>query len=264
MNYDKILAGMEAAALEAGRFCRSEQERLTQADVETKGKASLVTYVDKTAEQMIVKALHRLLPEAGFVTEEGTAGSTGESLVWFVDPLDGTTNYIHGLYPCSVSIGLAAEGEMVAGVVYELGRDELFAARQGSHTTMNGRDIRVSEVSRGEDALIATGFPYIHFEQVGRYLAAMEELMRETRGLRRMGSAAADLAWVAAGRFTAFFEHALNPWDVAAGALLVQQAGGKISDFSGGPDWLFGGEMVAAGTHYFPAFLTLIRHHMRS
>ncbi len=258
----KTGAAMEAIARQAGAYCLNEMKKIGRDDVEVKSKASLVSYVDKQSERMIVETLRRLFPGAGFVTEEGTAGNRGEPLIWYVDPLDGTTNYLHGLFPFSVSIALAEEGEIVAGVVYEAGRDELFSAVKGGTALLNGMPVRVSDCVRSEEALVATGFPYYDFERVDSYLAAMEELMMGTRGLRRMGSAAADLAWVAAGRFTAFFEHALHAWDVAAGAFLVQQAGGKVSDFNGGGNWLSGGEMVAAGARYYPEFLSLIRRHL--
>ena len=262
MNYQEICTRMAGIAREAGNFIRNERESLSLTDVETKSKASLVTYVDKTSERMIVQALRDLLPGSGFVTEEGTAGRAGEDRVWIIDPLDGTTNYIHGIFPYSVSIALMDKGELVAGVVYELGQDELFRAWKGSATFLNGKEIRVSESVHSVDTLIGTGFPYYDFDRVGDYIGAMKELMGKTRGLRRMGSAAVDLAYVAAGRFDAFFEHALHAWDVAAGALILRQAGGKVTDFNGGDNWLFGGEIVAAGANYLPEFYEIVHRYL--
>lgn len=262
MNYQEICTRMAGIAREAGNFIRNERESLSLTDVETKSKASLVTYVDKTSERMIVQALRDLLPGSGFVTEEGTAGRVGEDRVWIIDPLDGTTNYIHGIFPYSVSIALMDKGELVAGVVYELGQDELFRAWKGSAAFLNGKEIRVSESVHSVDTLIGTGFPYYDFDRVGDYIGAMKELMGKTRGLRRMGSAAVDLAYVAAGRFDAFFEHALHAWDVAAGALILRQAGGKVTDFNGGDNWLFGGEIVAAGANYFPEFYEIVHRYL--
>lgn len=258
-DYQHLCTRVQETARKAGTFIREERVKITATDVETKSKASLVTYVDKTAEAMIVDSLKRLLPDAGFVTEEGTAGNEGESLMWIVDPLDGTTNYIHGIYPNSVSIGLLENGKPTLGVVYELGLDEMFYAWKGSPAYLNGKTIRVRTAERPEDALVATGFPYYDFDRLNDYLGVLRQLMVSTRGIRRMGSAAVDLSYVAAGRFDGFFEHALHAWDVAAGAFILMQAGGMVSDFNGGDNWLFGGEIVAASRNYYPEFSAVIR-----
>ncbi len=262
MKYQEICLQVAGIAREAGNFIRIEREKVTRLDVETKSQASLVTYVDKTAEQMIVQALRGLLPGAGFVTEEGTAGQRGEKTVWIIDPLDGTTNYIHGIYPCSVSIALMEQGEIVVGVVYELGQNEMFTAWKGSAAFLNGKEIRVSESVHSVDTLIGTGFPYYDFDRIDNYIGALKELMGKTRGLRRMGSAAVDLSYVAAGRFDGFFEHALHAWDVAAGVLILRQAGGRVTDFNGDDNWLFGGEIVAASGNYFPEFFEIIHRYL--
>lgn len=262
MNYEFLCAQVREIALATGDFIRKERMGISHADIELKGTASLVTYVDKTAERMIVESLRKLLPEAGYVTEEGTAVSKGEELVWIIDPLDGTTNYLHGIFPASVSIGLVENGKPVMGVVYETGLDELFYAWRDSPAWMNGREIKVSLSSRSEDTLIATGFPYYDFERLEDYINVLRNLMKSTRGLRRMGSAAVDLCYVAAGRFDAFFEHALHAWDVAAGALIVRQAGGKVTDFNGGDNWLFGGEIIAASHHYFDEFFRIVHSNL--
>jgi len=250
-------------ARETGSFIRREREKVTSGDVEMKGiSTSLVTYVDKTAEAMIVEKLKRLMPESGFITEEGTASHSGEKFKWIVDPLDGTTNYIHGIAPHSVSIALMEQDELVAGVVYEVGQDEVFYAWKGGPALLNGREIGVATASRLEEALIGTGFPYYDFERIDGYLDAMKYLMEHTRGLRRLGSAAVDLAYVAAGRYNGFFEHALHAWDVAAGVFILKQAGGNVTDFNGGDNWLFGGEIVAAGKHIFEEFYPVIHQHL--
>lgn len=258
IDYQHLCTRVQDIAHKAGSFIREERMKITATDVETKSKASLVTYVDKTAEAMIVDALQKLQPGAGFVTEEGTAGNEGESLMWIVDPLDGTTNYIHGVYPNSVSIGLLEDGNPVLGVVYELGLSEMFYAWKGSPAYLNGKTIRVRTVEQPEDALVATGFPYYDFDRLDDYLGVLRHLMVTTRGIRRMGSAAVDLSYVAAGRFDGFFEHALHAWDVAAGAFILMQAGGTVSDFNGGANWLFGGEIVAASRKYYPEFFSVI------
>ncbi len=258
MDYQRICENVQQIARNTGVFIRGERLKISAGDVETKSAASFVTYVDKTAEKMIVSALKELLPAAGFVTEEGTAGNAGEKYIWIIDPLDGTTNYIHGIFPSSVSIGLIENGTPVMGVVYEIGLDELFYAWKESPAYLNGREINVSISSRSEDALIGTGFPYYDFDRLENYIDVLRHLMKTTRGLRRMGSAAVDLCYVASGRFDAFFEHALHAWDVAAGAFILQQAGGRVTDFNGGNDWLFGGEIIAASSNYFPDFYGVV------
>jgi myo-inositol-1(or 4)-monophosphatase len=262
MNYGELCLKVMEIAREAGNFIRDERKKIKNTDIETKSAASFVTYVDKNSEISIVNALTKLLPGSGFHTEEGTATSHGENYLWLIDPLDGTTNYLHGLAPYSVSIGLREGNEMVLGVVYEIGLDEMFYAWKGSPAYLNGTQIKVSEASKPEDTLIGTGFPYYDFERVDNYIEVMKELMKSTRGLRRFGSAAADLSYVAAGRFNAFFEHALHAWDVAAGAFILQQAGGKVTDFNGGDNWLFGGQLVAAAKNFFDPFFSIVNKHL--
>ncbi|MBN1820522.1 MAG: inositol monophosphatase [Prolixibacteraceae bacterium] len=262
MDYKNICFEVRGIAYQAGEFIRNERLKLSAKDVVTKSTASFVTYVDKTSEQFIVKELSKLLPEAGFITEEETVKTEKEKLMWVIDPLDGTTNYIHGISPHSVSIALMENDEPVIGVVYEIGLDEMFYAWKGSWAYLNDKVIKVSESSKHEDTLIATGFPYYDFDKIENYIDVLRFLMRNTRGLRRMGSAAVDLAYVAAGRFDAFYEHALHAWDVAAGVLIVQQAGGKVTDFNGGENWLFGGEIIAANKNYFNAFYKIVNQHL--
>ncbi len=264
MDYKGLCFQVQEIARLAGNFIRNEREKITSADVELKSAASLVTYVDKNAEKQIVGALARLIPEAGFVAEEGTATANNEKFKWFVDPLDGTTNYIHGVPAYSVSIGLSEGNELILGVVYDVPHDEMFYAWKGSPAYSNGKEIKVSTAKKTEDSLIATGFPYYNFEKTDLYIGALKELMKGTRGIRRMGSAAIDLSYVAAGRFNAFYEHALHAWDVAAGAFILQQAGGKITDFNEGGNWLFGGEIIAASENYFPEFFSIINKYLGS
>ncbi len=262
MNYKDLCFSVQEIAREAGSFIRTEGNKVTTEDIEFKDTTSLVTYVDKTAEANIVAALRKLIPEAGYVTEEGTADSNNEKFTWVIDPLDGTTNFLHGLAPHSVSIGLLENGIPVLGVVYEVKQDEMFYAWKDSPAFLNGKEIRVSPTKDLQNALIGTGFPYYDFDRVDNYIAAMKELMQKSRGLRRFGSAAVDLSYVAAGRFSAFYEHALHAWDVAAGAFIVQQAGGKVTDFNGGKNWLFGGEIVAAAENIFDDFYGIVNKHL--
>lgn len=262
MDYKKLCFQVQGIAKETGIFIRKEGKNISASDVETKSVASLVTYVDKTAEVYIVSALKKLIPDSGFVAEEGTATHKDERFVWFVDPLDGTTNFIHGITPHSVSIALMEDNELVLGVVYEVGLDEMFYAWKGSPAYLNGKIITVSPTAKPEDTLIATGFPYYNFNQVDNYICAMKYFMKSTRGIRRLGSAAVDLSYVAAGRFNGFFEHALHAWDVAAGVFILKQADGKISDFNRGENWLFGGEIVAASKNYFDEFYGIIHKNL--
>ena len=262
MNYKDLCLQVQEIARETGKFIREEGKKIKVSDIEFKGITSLVTYVDKTAEARIVAAVKQLVPDSGFVAEEGTADSHNEKYTWIIDPLDGTTNFIHGIAPHSVSIALKEDDKIVLGVVYEVKLDEMFYAWKDSAAYLNGNKIRVSPNSKSEHALIATGFPYYDFDRVDDYIAAMKHLMKHTRGLRRLGSAAVDLSYVAAGRFDAFYEHALHAWDVAAGAFIIQQAGGKITDFNGGENWLFGGEIIAASNNYFDEFYQVINRNL--
>lgn len=252
MNFPETFrADLNAIAREAGAFLLAERQKFSLDAIEYKGLNDLVSYVDKECEKMLVPKLHALLPDAGFITEEGTIEQADRTqLNWIIDPLDGTTNFIHGLPIYAVSIGLAQGNHPIAGVVYDPNRDECFSAveGQGAWLSVNGQaeqPMRVSSAQRLADSLIATGFPYYRFEQMQAYLLILEQLMQRTHGLRRMGSAAIDLAYVAAGRFEAFFEYNLKPWDMAAGICLVREAGGIVTDFAGGDTTLFGGDVVS-------------------
>jgi myo-inositol-1(or 4)-monophosphatase len=245
---DKELLCKEVCDLskEVGAFIRKERLAFSSDKVEVKSSNSFVSYVDKEAEQQIVKRLKELLPESGFIAEEGTETYIAPEYNWIVDPLDGTTNFIHNINCYAVSIALKRNDDIIIGVVYEINQDECFYAWEGSKAYLNGNEIHVSKHTALDQTLIATGFPYYDYERAQDYLKFLGFLMEKTRGIRRLGSAATDLAYVAAGRFDAFFEYGLNSWDVAAGALIVQQAGGVVNDFSRGSDYVFGREIVAS------------------
>jgi myo-inositol-1(or 4)-monophosphatase len=232
-------------AKEAGEFIRQQRKTFSADKIEFKGLNDMVSYVDKTAEQMIVARLEKLLPEAGFITEEKTINKTGERYNWIIDPLDGTTNFIHGLPVFSVSIALQEEDELVSGVVYEINLDECFYAWKGSAAFLNGRIIKISDNKTLGESLLATGFPYYNFEKQQSYIRLFTELMQSCHGLRRLGSAAVDLAYTACGRFDGYYEYNLNPWDVAAGILIVRQAGGEVVNFKGGNECLIHRELLA-------------------
>ncbi|HNP48567.1 MAG TPA: inositol monophosphatase family protein [Bacteroidia bacterium] len=243
---------------EVGEFIRGERKHFNQNAVEKKGHNDLVSYVDKQAERMLVDGLSEILPGSGFITEEKTSSVKGELYNWIIDPLDGTTNFIHGL-PCfCISIGLLQGNTLVLGVVHELNLDECFYAWENGGAYMNGNKIKVSAEKNLGDSLIATGFPYHNYERMEAYMEVFDYCMRNTHGLRRLGSAAADLAYVACGRFEAFYEYGLNAWDVAGGIVLVKEAGGQVTDFSGGENHLFGKEILSSNGSIHEDFLHVI------
>jgi len=241
-----------------GHFIREERKQFSEGQFETKGKHDFVTYVDKEAEKRLVEGLGRLLTGSGFIAEEGTSNLRGELYNWIIDPIDGTTNYIHGCPPYSISIALMKEDRIVIGVVYEIVAKECFYSYSGAPAFLNGKTIQVSQRNTVADSLIATGFPYSYFERMGPFMKTLDYFFVNSHGVRRLGSAAADLAYVACGRYEAFYEYNLNPWDVAAGAFLVQQAGGAVADFSGGNNYLFGNEIVATNKEIFKEFQTKV------
>lgn len=262
MNYEFICKHVISAAHETGRFIQTEAEKFSLDKVETKGLHNFVSYVDKTAEEMLVEQLDELLPDAGFLAEEGTKATSDAQLKWVIDPLDGTTNFIHGLSPYSISIALMDGPETVIGVVYELNLKECFYAWKGSPAYLDGKVIQVSHTAKVKDSLIATGFPYYDFDKMDGYLASLKYFLQNSHGARRLGSAAADLAYVACGRFEAFYEYSLQPWDVAAGAFILERAGGKVSDFSGGKNYIYGKELVATNSFIFDEFLGIVQQHL--
>jgi myo-inositol-1(or 4)-monophosphatase len=241
MTKDYLEAAIEIAR-EAGKILREEFDRPAQ--ISYKGDVDLVTQADKRSERAIVSRLGEYFPEHSVAAEEGS-GHEGESeFRWHVDPLDGTTNFAHG-YPCfSVSIALAQRGALLAGVVYNPFYDELFAAARGSGATLNGKRIFVSAVNSLSTSLLCTGFP-VHKRLANPNIHYYWDFTLRSHGVRRDGSAALDLACVAAGRFDGFWEFGLKPWDTAAGVLLVEEAGGKVSDFAGEP-YRLGGPMILA------------------
>jgi myo-inositol-1(or 4)-monophosphatase len=232
-------------ARRAGEFIRHEGANFDRSKIREKGLNNLVSYVDMEAEKMIVQTLKFILPEAGFITEEGTETGKAEVYNWVIDPLDGTTNFMHGLPPYSVSIALIEKNEPIIGVVYIISSDECYHTYKGGGAYCDREKIQVSGVKKFKDGLYITGMPYTSFNNLEQYWKIFGHFMKHTHGIRRLGSAAADLAYVASGRAEGFFEHGLNPWDVAAGALLVQEAGGLITDYKGGKNYLFGNEIIA-------------------
>jgi len=262
MNLENICQQVTELTKEVGDFILAERKKNAELTIEVKGLHDFVTYVDKTSEQKIVEKLSKILPEAGFIAEEGTSTKKGEKYNWIIDPLDGTTNFIHNLTPFAISIALQENDKVILGVVHELGLNECFYAWEGSSAYLNGKEISVSNKQTIEESLIATGFPYYDYKRMEPFLKTLEFFMENSHGVRRLGSAATDLAYVACGRFEAFYEYSLSPWDVAAGSFIVQQAGGIVSDFSGDNNYIFGKEIIASNEPVFDKFLSKVNNIM--
>ena len=255
---------IEKAARETGAFILKESDGFDIRRTEKKGLNNFFSYVDKGSEKMLVEKLSLLLPEAGFITEEGTSEKIGLKYCWVIDPLDGTTNFLHGLHPYAISIALMEYDEVIAGVIYEVSGNETFTAWKNGGAWLNGSRIHVSEVEKLEDSLVATGFPYSDFSRIDSYMKCFTHLCKHTHGVRRLGSAAIDLAYVACGRFEVFYEYSLHEWDIAAGILLVREAGGKVSDFSGNEKDLKGEEFIAGNGYVFPEILEIVSKFMKN
>jgi len=236
------------AARNAGQLITRQLPRRDSIPVMEKAKHDFATEVDRLAEKEIQRDLKRSFPDHAFLGEE--SGQTGNSrFVWVVDPLDGTSNFIHGFPHFSISIALLDRGEPMLGVVYDPLRDEIFAAEKGSGALLNDRRLRVGQRKDLDGALLVTGFPPRERHNIDAHLAMTRDVLEKAEDIRRTGSAALDLAYVACGRFDAYFEGGLKPWDIAAGVLLVREAGGVCSDFKGGNDFMERGDIVAGNMH---------------
>ncbi len=227
--------------------------------VRAKQARDFVTQVDDAAEQAILDVVRKAYPAHGFLAEESGASAGSEEYVWVIDPLDGTTNFIHGFPHYCVSIGIQHRGALAHAVVYDPGRNELFTASKGRGAFLNDRRIRVSKCPRLDEALVGTGFPFKELSRLDLYTRQLIHLMKSSAGVRRAGSAALDFAYVACGRLDAFWEMGLSPWDIAAGALLVQEAGGLVADLEGEQSYLQSGDVCAATPKVFPALLEAMR-----
>ena len=261
MNLQTIRTDVLDVCAEVGEFIRKEAEGFDLSRIEKKTSFNnLVSYVDKEAETRLVDALRKSFPQAGFITEEGTVEQSSTSEYnWIIDPLDGTTNFLHGLPIYAISVALARKKQPVLGVIYHIVRNESFHAIENDSAYCNKHVIRVSDAPFLSESLLATGFPYHNDSRGDTYLAIIKDFLEKTHGIRRLGSAAIDLAYVAAGRLEGFFEYNLNPWDVAAGVLIVQQAGGMVTDFSGGQDTLFGRQLCASNGNIHKEMLSMIQ-----
>ncbi len=263
MNYNEVLDKTIEAVRRVGEFIKNEQIKISAKSIETKGVHDFVTYVDKNSEKELVLMLQAIIPEAGFITEEKTISKTGDKYNWIIDPLDGTTNYIHGLSPVAISVALQEDNKTVLGVVYEISLDECFYAVKNKGAFLNGKSISVSNTDSVQKSLIATGFPYYNYNKLPQFMESLSFFMKNSHGLRRLGSAATDLVYVACGRVDAFYEYSLHVWDVAAGAFIIEEAGGKVSDFMGGDDFLYGKEIIASNSNIFDEFLNQVKNIMQ-
>lgn len=262
LNLEEITKEVRALALEIGSFLREEGRNFQRERVEKKGAHDYVSYVDKESERRIVSRLREIVPEAGFIAEEGSGRFAAEEYCWVVDPLDGTTNFIHGNSPFCVSIALRNKTEILTGVVYEVCRDECFWAWKDSPAYMNGKEIHVSPVSTLDDAFVQLGFPYQAERSREFMVKLVSHLYGRVGGLRIQGSAAAELCYVAMGRFEARLELFLGPWDIAAGALILKQAGGEVTTFGGCEDFYSGREVLATNGKIHKELLQIVQKYV--
>lgn len=261
MNLSELEKDVISLCEEVGEFMSKESENFDLSRIEQKGSFSnLVSYVDKESEKRLVARLSKLLPGSGFLAEEGTETKGTNDYRWIIDPLDGTTNYLHGLPIYAISIGLQRKDKTVLGIVYDVSHKDCYHAIENNPAYCNHKEIRVSPINKLEESLLATGFPYYHLDKRENYLEIIKIFLEKTHGIRRLGSAAMDLAYVACGKLEGFFEYNLSPWDVAGGTFIVQQAGGIVTDFKGGENFLHGGELCAGGNVH-AEMLQLIQKH---
>ncbi|MFW5851749.1 MAG: inositol monophosphatase family protein [Bacteroidota bacterium] len=264
-QYEQICKDACTGIREVGQYIRS-QTKNTQSNISYnyKGKNDFVTDIDKNSEKKLIAILSKIFPEAGFIAEEQTTPKNEQLYNWIIDPIDGTTNFIHNLYPHAISVALVKNNIPLIGIVYEIGLDECFYTWDKAPAYCNGEIIHVSDNKTIDQSLIATGFPYYDYSKMNGFQQTLDHFMRNSQGIRRLGSAATDLAYVACGRFDAFYEYSLKAWDVAAGAFLVQQAGGIVSDFSGKNNYLYGAEIIAANKLVYSEFHKIISSTLHS
>jgi len=249
------------AARDAGKVIMHHLDRLDTLTVTSKARNDFVSEVDRKAEEIILQTIRKAYPDHAFIAEE--SGNSGNNdFEWIIDPLDGTTNFLHGFPQFAVSIALRHKNRLSQAVVYDPVSQDLYTASRGGGAMLNDRRIRVSKAKSLEGALIGTGFPFRHQQHLDMYMETFKALFPDTSGIRRAGAAALDLAYVASGKLDGFWELGLSEWDMAAGVLLIQEAGGIVGDFSGGNDHLRKGHIVAGNPKLFKAILSRIRPHL--
>ena len=252
------------AARRAGSVISRASNDLDKLTVESKSQNDFVSEVDRAAEAAIIEVLREAYPQHSILAEESGLSDKQSDYQWIIDPLDGTTNFLHGFPQYCVSIALSVKGVLSHGVIYDPTRNDLFTASKGGGAFLNERRIRVSKTLHLKDALLGTGFPFKEFSSFDRYLALFKDLTPRCAGIRRPGSAALDLAYVACGRYDGFWEAGLSPWDVAAGALMIKEAGGLVTDFKGEDQILESGTIVTATPKVFPALLQTVQAHYKA
>ncbi len=247
----------------AGHFIQSQAGEVKAQEIEHKALNDLVSYVDKKAEQILVEGLQKILPESTFLTEEKTIEQKEGDWRWIIDPLDGTTNFLHQIPPYSVSVALQYKAQTVLGIVYEVTGDELFYAWKDGGAFLNDTPIKVSSTHKLLSAVAALGFVPGEHIWMEDFLQFFHHLIKNTQGVRRHGSAATDLAYTACGRFDTYIECNVNAWDVAAGAFILQEAGGRVTDFRGGEDYLFGRSIIASNGLIHTEVLEVLQSYFR-
>lgn len=254
----KLAPQIQEIVYKTGEFIRNEFKNFSFSKVEYKGDNDPVSYVDITAEKMLKEACSRFIPGSGFINEETGETKSENGYIWIIDPLDGTTNFTHGIPHFSISLALLYNGKIQMAYVYGIMLDEMFVAIRGKGATRNGEPIRISGQENLKTSVVVTGFPYEYKEWVQNLLGILSLFIDHSQGFRRFGSAALDLSYVACGRVESYFEFGLNAWDLAAGSLLVEEAGGKVTDFDGGDNFLFGKQIVSSNGHIHDEMLELI------
>lgn len=250
-----------SAARLAGKVIVRAQDQLDKVQIQQKGTNDFVSQVDKMAEDIIIETIKKSYPNHAFLGEEsGFSGEThDETPIWIIDPIDGTTNFLHGFPQFCISIGFKYQGKIMHGVVYDPLKDELFSASRGEGARMNDKRLRVSSIEKLDFALLGTGFPFREFNRLDQYLHFLKLLMPQCSGIRRAGSAALDLAYVAAGRLDGFWEFGLKPWDIAAGSLMIQEAGGYVTTIDGNQDFFDKDSILAASPKIYQQLLELCK-----
>ena len=259
MNLQDICYQVIELSRKTGAYLREERSKLHSYDIEQKGENNFVTYIDKEAERMLVKGLSEIVPQAGFLTEEGSVDYHNEEYYWVVDPLDGTSNYLHHLAPYAVSVALMNKNDILLGCIYEVTLNETFYAWKGGKAWLNDREINVSKINELNKSFICYGIPY-DIKPEYEYLRERVYALQGKCTMRLLGSAATELCYVAAGRIDAYFHDSLAPWDVAAGIIILKEAGGMVSDFSGSTNYIFGGELIATNHHLHDKLFSFLKN----
>lgn len=250
-NLKYITLKVVELSVSVASYIKKESLNFLIENIEAKSRNNFVTHVDKEAERLLVTGLTALISDAGFITEEGTAENQGQEYCWIIDPLDGTSNFIHNSTPYAISIALKYKNELLVGVIHEITRNESFYSWKGGKAYLNGKTIKVSNTKNVSDALISTGRPHNYMEQYALLLNLMDYFLQNTHGIRQSGSAASDLAYVACGRYDGRYEFGLKQWDMAAGILIIKQAGGQVCDFMGENNYFENGSLIASNSELY-------------